>query len=321
LKAFLLAAGFGTRLRPLTYLDPKPMLPVANKPIIGWVVEQAMAAGIRDFVVNLHHLPGAIESYLPAAFPDARFEFSVEDEILGTGGTLRRARPMLEGEEAFFLINGDTIQSPPFERLREAREAENALAALALRHPPAGDRFTAVWYEAPQPGNPATPRPGFITGFGSGHGEPLMFSGAHCLSRQVLDLLPDRPFSGIVEDVYIPAAPVLAGVLHDDPLWFDIGTPQRYLAATLALLGTRHSALGTASGAVVGQGSVVEGTLIDSVVWDGCHIAAGVRLTRCIVGHNVELRSGEYTDAMICHDHPSIPAEYPREGGVVVARF
>ena len=106
----LLAAGFGTRLRPLTCLLPKPMLPLCNKPLIGWIVEHAIAAGVNDFIVNTHHLPRAIEDYLPAAFANASFIFSLEnDEILGTGGALRRVRPLLESDDDFFLANGDTI--------------------------------------------------------------------------------------------------------------------------------------------------------------------------------------------------------------------
>jgi NDP-sugar pyrophosphorylase family protein len=323
----ILAAGFGTRLRPFTYLLPKPMVPICNRPLIGWIIEHAMAAGVREFVVNVHHLPEAIERYLPAAFPESRFEFSREEEILGTGGGVRKVRSLLEGDEDFFLANGDTIQRPPLQQLRAARRAADALAALTLRHPPQGDKYTAVWLDGNR-----------ITGFGQGTGEPLMFSGSHCISRRVFQHLPEKPFSGMVEDVYIPrlnardtARDTLAGVAFDDPLWFDIGTPQRYLGATRAmresLAGARpllHESArvsGSAQGSVVGARSVVEGEIADSLVWDDCHLAAGVRLVNCIVGHGVELARGQYENAMICADDPAIPAEYERMDGVVVVPF
>src|SRR3954452_23288740 len=115
MKAVLLAAGLGTRLRPLSLELPKPMFPVLNRPLIGWIVEHAMTAGVRDFIVNLHYLPQPIERYLPGAFPEATFTFShEEDEILGTGGALRKVRALLEHDDDFFLANGDTIQRPPF---------------------------------------------------------------------------------------------------------------------------------------------------------------------------------------------------------------
>jgi NDP-sugar pyrophosphorylase family protein len=316
MKAFLLAAGFGTRLRPFTYTLPKPMMPVLNRPLIGWIVEHAMGAGVREFIVNLHHLPETLERYLPAAFPHASFTFSQEGEILGTGGALRKMRALLEDEEDFFLANGDTIQRPPFAELRAARREAGVLAALTLRHPPEGDRYTPVWLGE-----------GIITGFGSGTGEPLMFSGSHCISRRLFDLLPDRPFSGIVDDVYKRTDEPLAGVVIDDPFWFDIGTPQRYLSATRAMLGSESRIEPTArvrgelTRSVVGARSVVDGTLAGSVVWDDAHIAAGVRLTNCIVGHGVELAAGQYTNVMICNDDAAIPAGVTREGGLVVAPF
>lgn len=324
MKAMLLAAGIGTRLRPFTWLLPKAMIPVLNRPLIGWIVEHAMAAGVRELIVNLHHFPDAIENYLPAAFPLATFAFSREQELLGTGGGVRKVRELLEGEEDFFLANGDTIQRPPFAELRAARRATDALAALTLRHPPAGDTYTAVWLDGTR-----------ITGFGSGPvngtGEALMFSGSHCISRRLFDLLPDRPVSELVSDVYAPAVVngtgTLAGVAFDDPFWFDIGTPQRYLGATRALLGAESlveataSASGSLTRSVVGARSDVRGMLRDSVVWDDSRIAAGVSLTNCIVGHGVDLASGDYTNAMICKDNPAIPSQYTRENGCIVSPF
>src|SRR5689334_8889362 len=141
MNAMLLAAGFGTRFKPVTFTLPKPLVPVCNKPLIGWPIESFLAHGVHEFVINLHHLPDAIRDYLPRAYPRARFEFSFEEEILGTGGGVRRARKWLEGEEDFFLANGDTIQSVPVDALRRARREHDAVAALTLRHPPEGDYF------------------------------------------------------------------------------------------------------------------------------------------------------------------------------------
>ena len=138
-------------------------------------------------------MPESIERFLTRTYGDrCDFHFSFEPEILGTGGGIRKVRPLLENEEEFFLVNGDTIQFPPYDRLRDARRDKNALAALTLRHPPQQDRFTAVWF-----------KDGVITGFSrSGVGEPLMFSGSHLISSRIFKLLPDRDFSGIVDEVY-----------------------------------------------------------------------------------------------------------------------
>src|SRR6202022_4716756 len=156
-RAMILAAGLGTRLRPITYTVPKPMMPLGGRPLIAWLVDSLVAAGATESALNLHHLPQSFESYLPAAFRNTRFHFSHESQILGTGGGVRNVRTLLEGDEDFFLMNGDTFQRPKFDALRRARREKDAVAALTLRHPPEGDRYTAVWEEN-----------GLITGYGQG---------------------------------------------------------------------------------------------------------------------------------------------------------
>src|SRR5206468_12099868 len=194
---------------------------------------------------------------------------------LGTGGALSGVRHLLEPQGDFFLVNGDTIQSPPFDALRRARRSHDALAALTLRHPPPHDRFTPVYFDD-----------GIVTGFGAGRGEALMFSGAHAIGAAIFDRLPAKESFSIVDEVYRHAP--LAGVVDDGP-WFDIGTPQRYLEAS--------------GGTTIGARSVVEGTLHNTVVWDDCHIGRGVVLTDCIVAHEVELTEpAEITRSMICRD-------------------
>lgn len=311
----ILAAGFGTRFRPVTHTLPKPMVPVCNRPLIAWAVEAFIRAGVRELVVNLHHLPEPIERYLQDTYAsEATFHFSREEEILGTGGGVRRVRPWLEGGEEFFLVNGDTIQFPHWDVLSQARRANDALAALSLRRPPENDRFTPVYFEH-----------GRVTGFGKGTGEPLMFGGAHCISTRIFRYLPEKEFSGIVDEVYQPqldrGEETLAGVV-DDGVWFDIGTPQRYTGATRALheatlRGTVDRARGSRidgdsiidesariTGRLVrsqvGAQSNVEGDLLESVVWDRCRIARGARLERCIVAHDVEINEPlELTDALV----------------------
>jgi len=305
----ILAAGYGTRLRPITYLLPKPVFPVCNKPLIAYAVENLMHAGVDEIIVNLHHLPDAIESFLVDSYEDVTFHFSLEHEILGTGGAVRRVRHLLEGDDEFLLVNGDTLQSPDLEALVRARRERDAIAALTLRHAPPNDKFTAVWLDE-----------GRITGFGKGRGEPLMFGGTHAISTRIFDAMPDRDEFSIVDDVYahILENDTVAGTVDDNARWFDIGTPQRYLAASRALCGD----------AIIGARSVVEGTLHDSVVWDDCHIAAGVELTNCIVAHDVALtRPMRLENTIVCRDETSIPPDstsgstWRREEGLVFASF
>jgi mannose-1-phosphate guanylyltransferase len=335
MKAMILAAGYGTRLRPLTYTLPKPMMPICNRPLIAYAMEAFLEAGIRDIVVNLHHLPDLIEDYLRDRFRGhCRLELSFEPKILGTGGGVRNARALLDDGGDLFLVNGDTIQFPRWENLIEARRQRDVLAALTLRHPPADDRFTPVYFDD-----------GLVTGFDRGHGQALMFSGSHVISSRVFSYLPDREVSGIVDDVYRPllesGREAIAGIV-DDGEWFDIGTPRRYLSASRTLLAmtvggrvelapqswiagdsVMHSSTrGRAIGSSVGARSRIEGEVRDSVVWDDCHIGPGIVLDSSVVAHGVELTGhAEFRDVLICRDDAGIPrdAGYRFERGLVFA--
>lgn len=339
MKAMILAAGYGTRLRPLTYSKPKPMVPICNRPLIGYAVERFLGMGINEIIVNLHHLPEIITEYLTEEYGEAcRFHFSFEAEILGTGGGVRKVRPLLENDEEFFLVNGDTIQFPPYELLLATRETTNAVAALTLRHPPRGDRFTAVWFQNGQ-----------INGFGKGTGDPLMFSGSHLISTRIFQYLPEKEFSGIVDEVYMPLIAsqkeTVAAVVDDTP-WFDIGTPQRYISAAAAVLdmtleGTMPVARGsrihddnvvhqtaTMHGTVkrssIGARSFIRGEVRNSTIGPDCRIGGSVILDSCIVGDGVEInRPLELRSAIICRDDDEIPrdANYRLENGLVISDF
>jgi NDP-sugar pyrophosphorylase family protein len=304
MKGMILAAGFGTRLRPITHTMPKPMVPLCNRPLISWAIESLHAAGVRDLIVNLHHLPDVLEQFLRERYD--RIEFSREEAILGTGGAVRRVRPLLANEEAFFLVNGDTVQFPRWGALRDA--LGDNLAALTLRHPPANDRFTPVWFEN-----------GRLTGFGKGTGEALMFAGSHLISTRVFDYLPEEEEFGIVDRVYQPLLEdgrETIGAIIDDGLWFDVGTPQRYLGASQGLVAAmargellpppgshldgdsllHESATGRVTNSVVGARSVIRGDVRDSIVWDDCVVDG--TLERCIVAHGVHV-TGSHQDEVL----------------------
>lgn len=339
MKAMILAAGYGTRLRPLTYTRPKPMVTICNRPLIGYAIENFIDAGVTEIIINLHHLPHSIEKYAFDTYgTQVRFHFSRETEILGTGGGVRKVKPLLENEKEFYLVNGDTIQFPPYEALLEARRSTDALAALTLRHPPSGNGFTPVWLEDGQ-----------ITGFGRGRGEALMFSGSHLISSRIFRYLPEKEFSGIVDEVYIPVLAQrkekIAGVV-DEGSWFDIGTPERYISAHRSVLAmtcegklavvagsrvVRDSVIdqqstihGKASLCSVGARSYIKGEIRDSIIGEDCRISGDVELQSCIVDDGVEINHPlELRKAVICREDDAIPrdAAYRYENGLVIASF
>ncbi len=132
--AFILGAGLGTRLRPLTDTMPKPLLPVGGRPMITYAMDHLAEVGVRRFIVNTHHAP----HQYAAAFPEGHWRgipitFRHEPVLLDTAGGLKNIEDLLAGEERLILYNGDILTNLPLGALFERHLALGATVTLALR--------------------------------------------------------------------------------------------------------------------------------------------------------------------------------------------
>jgi NDP-sugar pyrophosphorylase family protein len=145
MRALVLAAGLGTRLRPLTTQCAKPAIPVAGEPIIRRIVAWLAAQDVVDIVVNLHHLPQTITAVLgDASDLGARVRYSWEQpEVLGSAGGPRQALDLI-GDETFLIVNGDTLTDLRLGPLVQAHRASGALVTFALTPNRAPDAFGGV---------------------------------------------------------------------------------------------------------------------------------------------------------------------------------
>jgi NDP-sugar pyrophosphorylase family protein len=313
LRALLLAAGRGERLRPLTRALPKPLLPVAGRPLAAHSLERLAGAGCAEVALNLHHLGAEIRSALGDRFELRRgrerrtlpLRYSDESaELLGTGGALVPLAEFLGGAALVLLVNGDSLCRWP---LRE----------LLARHRRAGARATLLVHRAADPrefGGGVAVAGGRIVAFRRGalawETAPTkrVFAGAAVLDPALVARLPSGP-SDIVAALY---EPMLA---HGEPIaacetsrpWFDLGTPARYLEAALgwALRGrpergawiargaevepsARLRRVAVETGARVGAGARLE----ECAVLPGAEIGAGARLARTLVGPGVAVPAG-----------------------------
>ncbi len=225
--AFVLAAGLGTRLRPLTERTPKPLLPLWGKPILQHILETLRNWGVEHVLVNVHHAPAPLLDFLASnPVPGLRLTPLIESEILGTGGALRAAAPFLaDGPESpFWLINGDIafrgVKPEPF--LRALATAPQAIAACWTL-PNAGPRTLRIERAAPHRIlTYSAPR-----GTGS-----ATFAGLHLIRPAILSHIRSSGFDTII-DAYRRARssrPVLS-VSLPDAFWADLGTPSQYLQA------------------------------------------------------------------------------------------
>lgn len=220
-RAMVLAAGFGTRLRPLTETVPKPMVPVAGKPMIDTVLDRLAALDVRDIVVNTHHLAEVIESHLKQR-QDLRIVFSRENDILETGGGIKKALPLL-GADPFYVINGKIVwlngKTDALLRLAEAWD-DARMDGLLLLQPTA----TAVGYNGP--GDFFIDQIGVIRRRRESEVAPFVYAGIQILHPRLFAGSPAGAFSlNLLYDRAI-AEDRLFGLRHDGE-WFHVSTPQQ----------------------------------------------------------------------------------------------
>src|SRR5256714_10996687 len=155
MRAMILAAGYGTRLWPLTIDRAKPAIPFMGRPLVGYVAEYLARYGFREIVVNLHHRPESVRAALgDGARFGVRFHYVSEPNILGTGGALDNARSLLEGD-TFVVVNGKIATDINLDAALETHRRTRALATLVLRENAARERYSMIEV-----------RDGLITGFG-----------------------------------------------------------------------------------------------------------------------------------------------------------
>lgn len=139
MKAMILAAGMGTRLKPLTDGSPKALIEVGGKPLIGYVLERLVGAGVDSVIVNAFHLANLLEDYLKTSAPKGlRVSISREAELLDTGGGLKQAAYFFEGEEPFFIHNVDVLSDIDLVRMYREHVSSAALATLAVQERASG---------------------------------------------------------------------------------------------------------------------------------------------------------------------------------------
>jgi mannose-1-phosphate guanylyltransferase len=293
-KAFVFAAGLGTRLRPLTDVLPKPLLPIFGMPLVRFALEHLRGVGVRSFALNTHHLADAFGPHLEAARRDGFVVTQFHEQaLLNTGGALVNARAWI-GADPVLVHSGDVLTDVDLPRLIKAHLDEGGEVTLGLRH-------TGL---AAQVGfDPAAGRVvDVLSILGVSAPQCLDYANVGVVNGKILDGYEASPrsFAAIVLDALRRGARV-GGVLLDDRSWFNLGTRQDYLEIHRTLnsscwhpaflpgawwpqpgVAGRYAATGATWVAPDSRvGADVQ--LHDTLVWPGSDIVPGTRLNRCVV--------------------------------------
>lgn len=276
LRGLVLAAGLGTRLRPVTDHVPKPLLPVAGVTLLDRAIAALLAAGASTVAVNAHHRAHLVAAHLREHREAARLRPSLEPRILGTGGALAGAREHLRGADRIVVYNGDVLCDLAVADLVAAHRAGGAPVTLALCDWPA---VNSVRWRADGRVADLAGRLGAAAAAGD---RARTFTGIACYDPAILARLGEGP-ADLVD--------VLTAWLREDPgavrgwehpgAWEDLGTLARYLAAHRRLLGP-----GFVSGPPAERAAALRAgaTLRECVLLPGAAVGAGARLERAVIG-------------------------------------
>ncbi len=294
----ILAAGFGTRMRPFSELRAKPALPVRGRPVISLLLEFLATQGCRKVMINLHHRPDSIRAAVAGDCPPGvDIVWSDEPTPLGTGGGIRRAAEFLREEAACIVLAGDMLLDFDLAGLFQAHDASGRDVSLLLHDDPRSRIFGTVGADARgrvrRIGNRLVGRAD--PGEGSDETTRGLFTGVRVLSRRALETWPRDTVFEDLRDWIVPG--IESGNLSvgvelaesDQVVWEPVGTPAEYLRINLS-----PPSLPSLGGAVRNwEGDIeIRGDDRDVIVYRKAHVPADVDLRRCVVWDGEEIPPG-----------------------------
>lgn len=320
MQAVILVGGLGTRLRPVTYDIPKALVPIRNKPFLGYTLDFLREAGIEGVVLSLGYLPDQIQEYVGRREDLDGFtvDYAVEDHALGTAGGIKNAEQFLRGDGPVVVLNGDVLTGMNLRSAIERHEASDALATISLTSVEDPTAYGLVEVDHDMMVRRFIEKPSLdaVT-------TNLINAGVYVLEREVLEMIPAGREVSIEREVFPGLQAKNRLYAHvSSSYWKDIGTPRSYLAASHDILsgavgtgedfkymdvdestrrdknvrilppvsisaGCEIGQLATVGGRVslgrgckIGEGAVVEG----SILLDGAQIEAGAVVRGSIIG-------------------------------------
>lgn len=325
MKAMILAAGLGTRLRPLTKLIPKAMVPISNKPFLEFLIRYLKQTGFEDITINLHHLPNIIKGYFKdgSAF-GVKINYSMEKEILGTAGGIKAAEPFLK-DDLFFVINSDIAFELDFDDVVRFHKKNNALITMVLREDRDVEKYGVIEIDS---SGRIRRFLGCSDSVQTGTLKKTMFTGIALFDPSVLKEFPDKGYCDIAKEIY---PELLANDLPlfgyvTDKYWMDIGNPQNYLCLQKEIfsgkvfqntardkqetnLKNRFNGVKIIPPVSIGENVVIEeGSTIGpyASIGNNCNINKGCALNNSIVWDNITIPENSKIENSIIYDQRSM---------------
>lgn len=287
MKAIILSAGYGTRLRPLTDRLPKPLMPVLGTPILSHIIRRLQECNVSDIGVNIHHKFEVIEEYLEAKHAKQNITLSFEKDILGVAGGIGGFREYLKGEDLFIVHNGDILSNIRFSNIVPEQKGMVPLCTMVVHD---YDGYNNVSVD--EHGNVIDIR-GILRP--DDDSRMLAYTGISYMSGDILNLIPEgvSELVSLLLDIIKKEKGMVKAVEVKDCAWMDVGTTENYFSAHKEILVNKKPLIAKdlvpekniflGENAVVGEGVEFSGFISagrDSVFEKGC------RVENCIVWDN-----------------------------------
>jgi NDP-sugar pyrophosphorylase family protein len=324
MKAFILAAGYGKRLEPLTKAVPKPMVPVANKPIMQYNIELLRKYGIKDIIANIHYFPEQVENYFgDGSSFGVNLKYSFEEELLGTAGGVKRMSQLADIDDTFMVISSDILTDVNISRMLAHHKKKKAIATIALTQVDDVTQFGVVVLDEKERIVEFQEKPSIESAKSD-----LVNTGIYIFEPEMLEMIPEN-ISDFGKEIFprlvSERAPFYGYKMIE--YWNDVGGIEKLKSANSDVLqgrvraevharrvgrstwlgrGTQVSKSAKFDGTIIlGDKSVVgenveiygnvsigdkcvieEGVVIsDSVIWSDTHVGKSSRLNKCLVGN------------------------------------
>jgi len=312
MKAMVLAAGFGTRLQPLTHVLPKPMFPVLGRPLLSHTFDILESANITDVAVNVHHLPDFIINYFEKQkLHDLNLHFSREEKILGTAGGIKKMEGFLEGGP-FILINSDIITDIKLDKVIDFHKKNNSKLTLVVRQDIFPEQYDSI----------KICKDGRIVHFVGassmnipGNTTRVMFTGIQIIEPEIFERIPEGQFCGTTESIFpqmIKDEVPVYGYLHNG-YWKDMGNRENYLQVNSDALDERVSLKGVSPNEL-NNPLIIPPVLVDR----NCQVAENSQIgPYTVIGPNCNIKSGAIIENSILWEGVTIGAGSNIKGSVI----
>jgi len=283
-KAFILGAGLGTRLKPLTNVLPKPLVPVWNEPLVNHVLRHCQKAGISNFAINTHHIPDAWDKeFENRSFEGSTISLFHEPVLLETGGGIKNIASFI-GQDPVLIFNGDIISDIDLKGLIKAHSESDNIATLAVKSNGPNKNVAIKDSQVIDIRNELGIHPG-----------NSQFTGVYCIQPEILELIPaNKKISIIPAFLELTKTEKLGSFNVDSASWHDIGTIDSYREIHSQAPDTSKDASFISAKAAIGENCSIE----NSIIWPNATVEAGSKLKNCIVCSSDPV-SGMHEDAIL----------------------